>query len=650
MDKHYRAYKGSSESHATEKAGIPINEEVLCTEHPGEMSKLICRDCFVLICRECATLGEHSGHRVELVMHVATSLRERSKSLLQQAESLLLAVDSALSVTSLPTRDPSYAAKKLVQSRFVALREALDRREEQLMLSIEEDELSRVSTQMCYQQRLVDMANQARRILSSAETLSLLSNNELCMQYPSVFSSLEALLLSPLPPSCSPPLEVPVILSDGLLLAIESYGHVGSPCAPTDVFCGLSSLERQRNRDAPSTIPSKRPKAKNKDDDKDTMCVIVSWRQPEEDCSDIVRYVVQRSVCDLNEPVIPNNLGKRSDDGASSTQNIPSVGSQDGVMCFETIGQVIVDRSQTLSDQGETEAQEISEKFNERVGWVGSVSRSQGLSEGTTPVTFPHGEKGVSNTDQSAAVPSHCFSLLSSMATLSRKLLRFRVQAVNKHGVASAWSASCVIRTPGPRLISCPPPEPPLAPFHSTGVLYVISTEGGTRAYSNPHCRGAVRASMSSIVNAKLSDPSRIVDYSVGSNGYNATGGGSAGQWVSIDIGEGRALRLSGYAIRSSQANTICDWELLGRSSGDFPWVLLHAHPGPLVPLDDSSHQYDNAFVEGLFLITPLPSRKDSREDDGMYREFKLVQKHQNARGTCHLYCSGIELYGGLYC
>ena len=91
MDKHYRAYKGSSESHATEKAGIPINEEVwsliqlnslnllgqvLCTEHPGEMSKLICRDCFVLICRECATLGEHSGHRVELVMHVATSLRE----------------------------------------------------------------------------------------------------------------------------------------------------------------------------------------------------------------------------------------------------------------------------------------------------------------------------------------------------------------------------------------------------------------------------------------------------------------------------------------------------------------------------------------------------------------------------------------------
>ena len=65
-----------------------------CTTHEGEMKKLYCYQCKVLICRDC-TLVDHSGHKYDFVKSVAAAFKDEIQTRLGPLQELLQNVLSA---------------------------------------------------------------------------------------------------------------------------------------------------------------------------------------------------------------------------------------------------------------------------------------------------------------------------------------------------------------------------------------------------------------------------------------------------------------------------------------------------------------------------------------------------------------------------
>ena len=115
------------------------------------------------------------------------------------------------------------------------------------------------------------------------------------------------------------------------------------------------------------------------------------------------------------------------------------------------------------------------------------------------------------------------------------------------------------------------------APFDTKGVLQYIATDGGKRAYSNPHDAGLVVASMSSVAKPQHSQPMRFVQGASHDDQYNMTNN-VAGSWMAVDLK--RPLAATHYCLRSTQhvnGHKLRNWRLEGSNDGS-SWSTLREH------------------------------------------------------------------------
>jgi hypothetical protein len=181
-------------------------------------------------------------------------------------------------------------------------------------------------------------------------------------------------------------------------------------------------------------------------------------------------------------------------------------------------------------------------------------------------------------------------------------------------GLSSDWSATTCLRTPNSFRKEFTHSSPSTSSastssvFDSSGLLFYLGTLAAAKyptsvsgssatttlssasatspsasvtapllpLYLNPQSVGMVRVSMSSLLNSFLSNPSQVIDHCP--VGYNCTGllslppslpplssfslllscssgGDSPGQWISIDLTEGKLFHPTAYALRSSQVS-----------------------------------------------------------------------------------------------
>ena len=175
------------------------------------------------------------------------------------------------------------------------------------------------------------------------------------------------------------------------------------------------------------------------------------------------------------------------------------------------------------------------------------------------------------------------------------------------------------------------------APFDTNGVLYYIATDGGKRAYSNPHAAGLVVAYVSSTAAtfSGMSIPEKFVAHAHATPVFCFTKN-VAHSWMAVDLGEGRALKAEHYCLRSDDNSIdyrLRDWELQGSNDGQ-TWTMLRRHA-------NDTQLAVTSMSEAAWSIEPIA--------DGIaYRHFRIFQTGQNSGGTNHLMCAGIELYGKL--
>jgi hypothetical protein len=187
--------------------------------------------------------------------------------------------------------------------------------------------------------------------------------------------------------------------------------------------------------------------------------------------------------------------------------------------------------------------------------------------------------------------------------------------------------------------------------FDGNGVLSHIGTEGGTKEYRNPHTSGEVIAAMSSTDSGSSAD--RFVMHSHNGKIFNQTtqGGfqGQAGQWMKVDLGEGRSLIPNHYCLRHGNSDgnfRLCFWRFEGSQDGS-TWVTLREH----MP-DDWDVEFlgrggrkvlggcSDAFRVGHWAVQGIKVA---------YRHFRIVQIGPNSSRNHSLRCAGLELYGELW-
>ena len=164
--------------------------------------------------------------------------------------------------------------------------------------------------------------------------------------------------------------------------------------------------------------------------------------------------------------------------------------------------------------------------------------------------------------------------------------------------------------------------------FDTNGVLYHLATEGGARPYANPHAAGRVVASMSSVHGGSAD---LFVQHAHPRPVQNFTED-TAGSWMAVDLGEGRALRVGRYTLRNDVNGgwALRHWRLEGSADGT-GWTTLKTHA------DDA----------GL-APTAMATASWPVEAAGAFRHFRILQIGPNANGGQSLHCAGIELYGTL--
>ena len=113
--------------------------------------------------------------------------------------------------------------------------------------------------------------------------------------------------------------------------------------------------------------------------------------------------------------------------------------------------------------------------------------------------------------------------------------------------------------------------------FDTNGVLYYIATNGGKKAYTNPHSSARVVVSLSSCYSAGQSSPARFVQGTSHDGQCNRTDN-KPGSWMTVDLK--RLLAPTHYCLRSGpQVNShkLRNWRLEGSKDGS-SWKCLREH------------------------------------------------------------------------
>jgi len=179
--------------------------------------------------------------------------------------------------------------------------------------------------------------------------------------------------------------------------------------------------------------------------------------------------------------------------------------------------------------------------------------------------------------------------------------------------------------------IQCPYPG---APFGEGGVLHSIGTDHGTKAWSNPHTDGKVVAAMSNKGNAPDTAPHKFVGRS--NDNYSRTKD-EPNSWMSVDLGEGRAVVPTHYCLRSdtNNAQMLRNWTLEGKTAeAGADWVQIRRH------------DRDATLATEAFSVGAWPIEGEERA----FRHFRIRQHGHNACGPGYdcLMCCGFEVYGEL--
>jgi hypothetical protein len=199
-----------------------------------------------------------------------------------------------------------------------------------------------------------------------------------------------------------------------------------------------------------------------------------------------------------------------------------------------------------------------------------------------------------------------------------------------------------------------------VATFDGQGVLHWIGTNGGTAPYVNPHTMeggGGVVAAMSSVSYGGSSTPAHFVIHDHDGSTPNSTNN-IPNSWMSVDLGAGRLLAATHYALRHGRDNGYCrllQWQFEGSNDGA-SWTLLKAHTHSTSPFPD------HGFSVAAWPVDPPPAPPSAAAvaagggdaagagaaGSHGFRHFRIIQTGKNSLGYDSLSCAGIELYGVL--
>ena len=170
------------------------------------------------------------------------------------------------------------------------------------------------------------------------------------------------------------------------------------------------------------------------------------------------------------------------------------------------------------------------------------------------------------------------------------------------------------------------------------GVLHWFGTQGGTRAYANPHGGASgVEASMSSVWSG---EPKHFVQHDHGGGVGNYTDN-KPNSWMAVYIGPAHLLEPDHYALRADYHDDgvykLRHWVLEASVDGA-AWEVLREHR------DDRSCDKKMGVAAWALDAGVVRGRA--------FRHFRIRQTGKNSEadtgGGDYLCCSGIELYGRL--
>jgi hypothetical protein len=113
-----------------------------CPTHPKKPVEYVCRQCDAIICCDCLLIGEHKGHDAVTFEEACKGLHKHYEELLAKckAQGAKLAELKAVVIQRTQDRENKFAAwKKAITEGFHTIRQALDQKEKQMLLSLEEE-------------------------------------------------------------------------------------------------------------------------------------------------------------------------------------------------------------------------------------------------------------------------------------------------------------------------------------------------------------------------------------------------------------------------------------------------------------------------------------------------------------------------------
>jgi E3 ubiquitin-protein ligase HECTD1 len=163
--------------------------------------------------------------------------------------------------------------------------------------------------------------------------------------------------------------------------------------------------------------------------------------------------------------------------------------------------------------------------------------------------------------------------------------------------------------------------------YDKQGILYYLGTNKGTEEYKNPHDRGIVTASASSVSNGYIN---QFVDrVSRGVRLYTAP---AHGEYFMVDF-HNLLIRPTHYTLtHMSSDNVPIHWSVYGGNNGT-DWTLLKSHH------DDRSLLKNVNSLEDVSFTWPL-------DVNDYYSKFKFQHDGMNESNLWYFIVERLEMYG----
>jgi len=163
--------------------------------------------------------------------------------------------------------------------------------------------------------------------------------------------------------------------------------------------------------------------------------------------------------------------------------------------------------------------------------------------------------------------------------------------------------------------------------FDDQGIIYWIATDCRRSLWDNPHAKGKVIVTVSSLEKGTVLDFVSRTPTELWTKDVPAS-------WLSIDLGKNRAVVPNFYTLRHGanyKADSLRTWDLRGSNDG-VKWTLLMRH------VNDES--LNSNFATNTW---PVPSVTQA------FRHLRILQTGHNSSNHNFLVVSGFEVYGTLY-